>query len=69
MSTMLEVQIFLNVVNMVSRRVLERHVGCCNHGATWGVRMPCRIDVTSVVQINLILFHFILFLFYFYFIS
>ena len=31
MNTMLEVQIFfLNVVNIVSREVLERHVGCCN---------------------------------------
>ena len=29
---------FLDVVNMVSRGVLERHVGCCNHDSTWGVR-------------------------------
>ena len=46
MNTLLEVQIFLNVINMVSRGVLECHVGCCNHG----------IDVTSVVLINFILF-------------
>ena len=26
--------IFLHVVNTVVRGVLERHVGCCNHGAT-----------------------------------
>ena len=25
-----------DVVNMVSRGVLERHVGCCNHDAMWG---------------------------------
>ena len=31
-----ELGVFLDVVNMVSRQVLERHVGCCNHGATWG---------------------------------
>ena len=37
MNTMLEVQIFLNIVNMVSYGVLERHVVCCNHGATSGV--------------------------------
>ena len=34
---MLDVQIFLNVVNIVSYGMLERHVACCNHGATWGV--------------------------------
>ena len=60
MNTVLDVQIFWDVVNMVSRGVLERHVGCCNHGATWGVLTPCGIDVTSVVQINFILFYFIL---------
>ena len=27
---------FLDIVSM-SRGVLERHVGCCNHDATWGV--------------------------------
>ena len=59
---MLDVPIFSDVVNMVSRGVLKRHVGCCNHGATWGVKKPCGIDVTSVILINFILF---LFLFYF----
>ena len=38
MNTMLDVQFFffffLDVVNMVSRGVLERHVVCGNHGAT-----------------------------------
>ena len=28
---------YSNVVNMVSRGILERHVGCCNHGGTWDV--------------------------------
>ena len=28
---------FFNVGNMVSCGVLERHVGCCNYGATEGV--------------------------------
>ena len=37
MNSVLYVQIFFDVVNMVSRGVLERHVGCCNHGTTWGV--------------------------------
>ena len=44
---------FLDVVNMVSRGLLECHVGCCNHGATWGVETSCGIDVTSVFLINL----------------
>ena len=29
--------IFLDIVNMVSRGVLERYVGGCNHGTRWGV--------------------------------
>ena len=37
MNTVLDVQIFLDVVNMVSRGVLEYHVGRCNHGAMWVV--------------------------------
>ena len=37
-NSVLYVQIlFLDVVNMVSREVLECHVGYCNHGATWGI--------------------------------
>ena len=32
-----KVQIFLDVVNMVLREVLECHVRCWKHGATWGV--------------------------------
>ena len=32
---------FFNIINMVSRGVLERHVGCCNIDATWGVQTPC----------------------------
>ena len=61
---MLVVNIFLNVVNTASRTVLERHVGWCNHCASWGAKTQCGIDVTSVVLINSILFYF---LFYFYF--
>ena len=53
---MLDVKIVLDVVNMVSCGVLKCHVGCCNHGARWGVYAPCGIDVTSVVLINFILF-------------
>ena len=34
---MMDLQFFLDVVNMVSHGVLEGHVGCCNHGATWSV--------------------------------
>ena len=37
MNTMLEVQFFFNIVNMVLRGVLEYHVGCFDHGATRGV--------------------------------
>ena len=37
MNWVLYVQFFFNVVNLVSRGVLERFVGYCNHGATWGV--------------------------------
>ena len=36
MNLVLYVQIFLDVVNMELHRVLERHVGCCDHGTTWG---------------------------------
>ena len=32
-----------DAVNMVSRGVLERHVECCNHGATWGVLIAMHI--------------------------
>ena len=28
---------FLDVVNMVTRWMLERNVGCCNHDAKFGV--------------------------------
>ena len=28
---------FLDFVNMVPREVLERQVGCYNHGSTWGL--------------------------------
>ena len=37
MNLVLQVQIFLDVVNMVPCGVLECNVGCYNHGATWGV--------------------------------
>ena len=37
MNMMLDVHIFFDVENMVCRGVLERHVGCCNHGAKWDV--------------------------------
>ena len=33
MNTMLDVQIFFNIVNLVSRGVLERQVGCYDHSA------------------------------------
>ena len=33
MNSMLDVQFFFYVVNIVSREVLEHYVGCCNHGA------------------------------------
>ena len=33
----LDVQIFLNVVNMVSSGELEHYVECCNHDAKEGV--------------------------------
>ena len=67
---MLKVQIYFNIVNMVLCEVLECHVGCCNHGAMWGVEMPCRIDITSYVLINFILFYsHLLFLFYFIFLK
>ena len=36
MNSMLYVH-FFDIVNMVSRGVLEHYVGCCNHGATLGV--------------------------------
>ena len=50
-TVVLDVQILLDIVNIVSRGVLERRVRCSNHGATWG-----GIDVTSVVLINFIYF-------------
>ena len=50
---------------MVSRGVLECYVLCCNHGAMWGVLMPCGRDMTSVVLINFIIFFSFLFLFLF----
>ena len=47
--------IFWDVVNMVLRGVLERHIGCCNHGATWGIystdepfqKFPLRAEHTN----------------------
>ena len=34
MKSVLYIQI-LDVVNMVSRGVLQRYIGCFNHGTTW----------------------------------
>ena len=66
MNTMLDVPIFLNFVNVVSRGVSERHVGCCNHGATRGFLNATHNerDLSSPNQFHFKLFSFS-FLFYF----
>ena len=55
---MLNVQIISNVVNMVSRGLLEHHTGYCNYDATWGClnAIPNRRDFSYHNQFHYILF-------------
>ena len=51
MNTMLDVQFFGDVVDIVSRRVLERHVGCCNHGSSSELKNTSKLVLSHCINI------------------